>query len=84
MALERIGVTNCADNAMTPEQEQALKAHLQAIAKILYDDSDPAAMQTLEGVEMTLRQRIQTDVSPELGNFLSKRLQAHKQANSEN
>ena len=63
---------------MTPEQEQTLKVHLQAIAKILYDDSDPAAMQTLEGVEMTLRQRIQTDVSPELGNFLSKRLQEHK------
>jgi len=68
---------------MTSEQEQTLKAHLQAIAKILYDDSDPAAMQTLEGVETTLRQRIQTHVSPELGNFLSKRLQEHKQANPE-
>ena len=78
MELARIRVTNCADNAMTPEQEQTLKAHLQAIAKILYDDSDPAAMQTLEGVETTLRQRIQTHVSPELGNFLSKRLQEHK------
>ena len=30
---------------MTPEQEQALKEHLQAIAKILYDESDPATMQ---------------------------------------
>jgi len=68
---------------MTSEQEQTLKAHLQAIAKILYDDSDPGAMQTLEGVETTLRQRIQTHVSPELGNFLSKRLQEHKQANPE-
>ena len=54
---------------MTPEQEQALKEHLQAIAKILYDDSDPATMQTLEGIEMTLRQQIQTHVSPELGIF---------------
>jgi len=68
---------------MTPEQEQALKEHLQAIAKILYDDSDPATMQTLEGIEMTLRQQIQTHVSPKLGNFLSKRLQEHNQANLE-
>ncbi len=68
---------------MTPDQEQALKEHLQAIAKILYDDSDPATMQTLEGIEMTLRQQIQTHVSPELGNFLSKRLQEHKQASPE-
>ncbi len=68
---------------MTPEQEQALKDHLQAIAKILYDDSDPATMQTLEGLEMTLRQKIQTHVSPELGNFLSKRLQEPKPASPE-
>ncbi len=66
---------------MTPEQEQALKEHLQAIAKILYDESDPATMQTLEGIEMTLRQQFQTHVSPEIGNFLSKRLQEHKWAN---
>ncbi len=68
---------------MTPEQEQSLKEHLQAIAKILYDESNPATMQTVEGIEMTLRQHIQTHVSPELGNFLSKRLQEHKQANLE-
>jgi hypothetical protein len=68
---------------MNREQEQAIKEHLQAIAKILYDDSDPATMQKLEGIEMTLRQQIQTHISPELGNFLSERLQAHKQANPE-
>ncbi len=43
---------------MKPEQEQALKANLQVIAQILYDDSDPDAMQTLEGIEMTVRQKI--------------------------
>lgn len=68
---------------MTPEQQQALKEHLQAIAQILYDDSNPATMQTLEGLEMTLRQQIQTHVSPELGNFLSKRLQEQVQAKPE-
>jgi hypothetical protein len=31
---------------MTPEQEQALKSHLEAIAQILYDESDSEAMKT--------------------------------------
>jgi hypothetical protein len=64
---------------MQPEQQQALNAHLQAIAKILYDDSDPESMQTLEGIEMTVRQKIQAHVSPELGNFLLQRLQEQQQ-----
>jgi hypothetical protein len=61
---------------MTPEQAQALKPHLEAIAQILYDTSDPTAMQTLEGIELTLREQIQAHVSPELGRFLSERLAA--------
>jgi hypothetical protein len=69
---------------MKPEQEQALKTHLQAIAKILYDDSDPDAMQTLEGIEMTVRAKIQAHVSPELGNFLLERLQEQSQGDPEN
>lgn len=68
---------------MQPEQQQALNAHLQAIAKILYDDSDPESMQTLEGIEMTVRQKIQAHVSPELGNFLLERLQEQQQDDQE-
>ena len=69
---------------MQPEQQQALNAHLQAIAKILYDDSDLESMQTLEGIEMTVRQKIQAHVSPELGNFLLERLQEQSQGDPEN
>jgi len=69
---------------MTPEQKQALQAHLEAIAQILYDESDPQAMTTLEGIELTVRQQIQAHVSPELGSFLSKPLQERKQASEEN
>lgn len=69
---------------MQPEQEQALKAHLQTIAEILYADSDPDAMQTLEGIEMTVRQKIQAHVGPELGNFLLERLQEQSQGDCEN
>ncbi|MBD2001657.1 ISKra4 family transposase, partial [Trichocoleus sp. FACHB-40] len=68
---------------MTPEQEQSLKTHLKAIAQILYDESGPEAMKTLEGMELTLRRQLQTHVSPELGSFLSKRSQERKQASQE-
>jgi hypothetical protein len=79
----RIRANSMLDKVMTPEQAQALNTHLQAIGQILYDDSDPTTLKTLEGIEMTLRQQIQTHVSPKLGSFLSKRLQERKQANSE-
>lgn len=54
---------------MTPEQESQLKTHLEAVAKILYDDSQTNKMETLEDIELTLREKIQTYVSPELGVF---------------
>ena len=54
---------------MTPEQEQSLKTHLKAIAQILYDESDPEAMKTLEGMELTLRRQIQTHCQPRTGEF---------------
>lgn len=59
---------------MTPEKAAQLKTHLEAIAELLYEESDPAEMQTLEGIEMTVREQIQAHVSPELGLFLSARL----------
>ena len=54
---------------MTLEQDQALKTAIKAIAQILDDDSDPEAMKTLEGIELKVRQQIQTYVSPEVGSF---------------
>lgn len=65
---------------MNPDQKQTLKAHLEAIAQILYDESDPEAMRTLEGIELTVREQIQSHVSPELGIFLSAKSAARNQA----
>ena len=56
---------------MTPEKTAELKTHLDAIAQLLYDESDPAELQTLEAIELTVREKIQAHVSPELGSFLS-------------
>ncbi len=63
---------------MTPEKAAQLKIHLEAIAQMLYEESDPAEMQTLEGIEMTVREQIQAHVSPELGHFLSAQLAAQQ------
>jgi hypothetical protein len=43
---------------MTPDEEQALRTHLEAIAEMLYDESDPDAMKTFEGIELTIREKI--------------------------
>jgi hypothetical protein len=63
---------------MTPEQTARLQPHLDAIAEILYEDSDPASMQTLEAIEQQVRHQIQAHVGPELGRFLSAQLAARK------
>lgn len=63
---------------MTPEKTAQLKTHLAAIAELLYEESDPAEMQTLEEIEMTVRKQIQAHVSPELGHFLSAQLAAQQ------
>jgi hypothetical protein len=78
VVLGRIRAVDLSFDSMTPEQEKALEEHLQAIAQILYEESDPNALKTLEGIEMTVRQKIQSHVSPKLGNFLSESLQEPK------
>ena len=58
---------------MTPEQRAALKAHVREIAKILHEDAKEQGMpvESLGEIEQTVRQQLQTHVSPELGLFLS-------------
>lgn len=64
---------------MTPEQKQALQEHIQAIAKILYEDTSPERLTNLAGIEEAVRSQMQKHVMPEVGFFLSKRLQAQAQ-----
>lgn len=68
---------------MTPDKAAQLQTHLDAIAEILYQESDPAAMQSLEGIELTVREKIQAHVSPELGRFLSAQLVERQRDESE-
>ena len=64
---------------MTPEQKQALQEHIQAIAKILYEDTSKEKLTNLAGIEEAVRSQMQKHVMPEVGVFLSKRLQGQAQ-----
>lgn len=65
---------------MTPEQQQALQEHIQAIAKILYEDTPPEQLTTLAGIEQAVRDQMQKHLMPDVGFFLSQWLQAQPQA----
>lgn len=58
---------------MKPDQRAALKAHVREIAKILHEDAKDKGMpvESLGEIEQTVREQVQTYVSPELGIFLS-------------
>ena len=56
---------------MTPEQTEALRKHVDAMAEILYADTDPGTLETLEDIERTVRDKMLEHVSPQVGVFLS-------------
>lgn len=58
--------------SLTPEQQKAIEYHSREIAKILHPEADPAAIETLEGIEKTVRDQVLEHVSPSIGVFLSK------------
>ena len=60
---------------MTPEEQQELDQHVQAIAKILYADADKSRMTNLGEIEKVVREQLQQHVGPEIGVFLSAALQ---------
>lgn len=64
---------------MTPEQQQAIQTHVEAISAILYADCDPESLKTLEDIEITVKHKVLTYVTPQLGVFLSTQLVAQKQ-----
>ena len=69
---------------MTPENAQELKAYLQGIAAILYEETLPEELNTLEAIEQTVRQKVLQHVSPEIGVFLSRQSQGQPQVEPEN
>lgn len=56
---------------MDPDKLQQIQAHARAIAALLYDETAPEQLTTLEGIEAAVRGHILEHVSPEIGHFLS-------------
>ena len=69
---------------MTPEKQLALQQHIQAIAKILYEDTEPEKLTSLAGIEEAVRSQMQKHVMPKIGIFLSQQSQAQVQDTKEN
>ena len=66
---------------MTPEKSQLLQQHVEVLAVILYEEANPKEMETLAGIEETIRSQTLKHISPKLGIFLSNK--RHKQQQEE-
>lgn len=58
---------------MDDDKLQQIQTHARAIAALLYDETAPEQLTTLEGIEGAVREHILEYVSPEIGHFLSQR-----------
>jgi len=70
-------------NNMTPSDQQQLKAHLKAAAEIIYRNTDPTELKSFETIEKSVRQKMLSEVGPELGSFFFQQYQELKQENPE-
>ena len=71
---------------MNAEKLAQIQAHAQAIATLLYEETretDPKQLETLEGIEATVRGQLLKYVSPEIALFLSKAAVAQPQGDRE-
>lgn len=69
---------------MNLEQAQSLQVHIEAISSILYQNTEPQKLKTLEDIEQVVRQQVLKHVSPQKGIFLSKKQQEQQQVEVEN
>lgn len=56
---------------MTPEDQKRLEACTAEIAEILYRNTDSVGLDSLDGIEQTVRQQMLAEVSPRVALFLS-------------
>ena len=69
---------------MTPEKKKELENHVEAIAKILYEETESKDLTSLAKIEETVREQTLKHITPEIGFFLSNKVQVLKQEESEN
>ena len=54
---------------MTPEEKERLEACLQEISSILYQNTPSEEIETLEGIEITVREQTLAQISPKIALF---------------
>jgi hypothetical protein len=55
---------------MTTDKQERIKACLQELATLLYEQADHSKLTDLESIEKTVRSQILEQVSPEIAFFL--------------
>lgn len=68
---------------MRADKLEQIKAHAQAIAELLYSETDSEQVETLEGREEAVRKHLIDYVNREVANFLSLAVAKQKQEESE-
>ena len=68
---------------MTPEEEKELTGHINAIAKILDQQTKPEQVKTLSKIEETVREQTLQYISPQIGFFSSRKSQEQHQEEPE-
>ena len=68
---------------MTPEKQERLKACLQDLATLRYEETDKSELTDLESIEKTVRQQMLEHVGPEIALFLSCKQQEPESVKSE-
>jgi hypothetical protein len=63
---------------MDSTKKAQLQAYAQAIAALVYEESDPEQVQTLAGIEEAVREHMLEHVSPEVGAFLLQQVAARQ------
>lgn len=69
---------------MTPDQRLELEDCLRRASEILYEDSDPESLETLEDIEKKVREQVLSEVSPRIALFLSRRKREQQKEEKEN
>ncbi len=54
---------------MTPEEKERLEACVEEISSILYKNTPSDQIETLEGIEITVRQQTLAEISPKIALF---------------
>ena len=63
---------------MDADKQAKIAVHAQAIAALLYEETDPEQVKTLAGIEEAVRGHLLEHVNPEIASFLSEQVAAPK------